>query len=86
MESLIIDQAALLESSFHSGSVTYDGLIYLMFSFEKGAVVPLYIGKTETLGKNQNLSEITIAITITHTSSFPSTNAINNITWTLNCS
>jgi len=57
MGSLIIDQAALLESSFNSGSGNYDGLIYFMFSFEKGEVVPLYIGKTETLGKNQNLSE-----------------------------
>ena len=57
MENLIIDQAALLESSFHSRSANYDGLIYLMFSFEKGEVVPLYIGKTETLGKNENLSE-----------------------------
>ena len=57
METLIIDQTTLLESSFHSCSANYDGLIYLMFSFEKGEVVPLYIGKTETLGKNENLSE-----------------------------
>jgi hypothetical protein len=47
---------ATLEDDWSSRARKYDGMLYNMLTKEEGHVIPLYIGKTETLGKQGNLS------------------------------
>ena len=61
MEKLVISQTDLLVQDWEQQSFAYDGLIYMMFRKEKNVagknvVVPLYIGKTETIGRRGDLS------------------------------
>jgi len=58
MEEMIIEATDQLVHDWQTGNNEFDGLIYLMFQKgPDGEVVPLYIGKTETMGKgDQNLS------------------------------
>ena len=57
MESLIISEVNKLVSDWETGTHQYDGLIYMMFLLRNDKVLPLYIGKTETIGKGKgNLS------------------------------
>jgi len=53
MEDLVIRETAKLINDYKSGRLEYDGLIYLMYTVrDKAEVVPLYIGKAETVGKS----------------------------------
>jgi len=56
MELLVIKQVELLIADKESANNIYDGLIYLMFYIEEGDVKPLYIGKTESQGRKNNIS------------------------------
>ncbi|QWV96095.1 hypothetical protein KP005_11960 [Geomonas nitrogeniifigens] len=58
MEALIVRETDKLVSDWRSGSKEYDGLIYLMYTARREEeIIPLYIGKTETIGKGDgNLS------------------------------
>jgi hypothetical protein len=56
MELLVIKQVELLIADKLNGKSIYDGLIYLMFYIEEGNVKPLYIGKTESQGRKNNIS------------------------------
>lgn len=53
METLVLAECDLLIGDWKSGRREYDGLIYLMYTNNNhNDVIPLYIGKTESLGKN----------------------------------
>ncbi len=57
MDTLIRAECAKLIDDWKQKAFEYDGLIYMMLAEEPEGVVPLYIGKSETLGKtNGNLS------------------------------
>jgi hypothetical protein len=58
MEELVLRETNVLVDDWRSGTLRYDGLIYMMFSRSStGGILPLYIGKAETLGKGDgNLS------------------------------
>ena len=56
MEDLIVKEAKKLVLDFQNGKNQYEGLIYIMYSFNTNEISPLYIGKTEKLGKTSNLS------------------------------
>lgn len=56
MENLVITEVSKLIKDYNSNNFEYDGLIYLMYFQNKERLIPLYIGKTETVGKNFNLS------------------------------
>jgi hypothetical protein len=57
MESLMRDLGRKLIDQHSTSNVTHDGILYMMLSRERGKLVPLYIGKTETFGKrDRNLS------------------------------
>jgi hypothetical protein len=57
MESLVISEVDKLVSDWESSVHQYDGLIYMMYLLRKDKVLPLYIGKTETIGRGEgNLS------------------------------
>ena len=57
MDTLIRAECAKLIDDWKQKAFTYDGLIYMMLVEEPEGVVPLYIGKTETIGKGEgNLS------------------------------
>jgi hypothetical protein len=57
MEALVIREVRKLLDDYESREGRYEGLIYLMFWLSDGAILPLYIGKTETLGRGSgNLS------------------------------
>ena len=58
MEQFVISTAEKIVSDWKLHNQVYEGLIYLMFRKDpKGRIIPLYIGKTETYGKNAgNLS------------------------------
>jgi hypothetical protein len=52
MEELVRRECRKLIDDWKAHEAKYDGLIYMMAYEESGEVVPLYIGKTETLGKS----------------------------------
>jgi hypothetical protein len=55
-DAKILAETDLLVADWKSGSHKYDGMIYMM-GWMEDAFIPLYIGKTETLGKGDgNLS------------------------------
>jgi hypothetical protein len=57
MESMIRTETDTLVHDWTNERDEFDGLIYMMFLKESEEVVPLYIGKTETIGKgDRNLS------------------------------
>ncbi len=58
MDALMLLQTALLVDDWKSKQNQYDGIIYMMFVPQtNGEILPLYIGKAETLGKRDgNLS------------------------------
>ena len=57
MEKLVRGECGKLIADWKAKAGAYDGLIYLMATEQDGQVVPLYIGKAETLGKgNGDLS------------------------------
>jgi hypothetical protein len=58
MEELILRETDLLVKDYSQGTRQYDGLIYMMHRRNAdGSIVPLYIGKAETIGRGQgNLS------------------------------
>lgn len=57
MESMVREETQKLVADWTSGLHRLDGLIYMMGHLQGTQFVPLYIGKTETLGKGQgNLS------------------------------
>ena len=51
MENLIIRQAGLILHDFELGSDRYEGLVYVMYWRKRGVAIPLYIGRTEKLGR-----------------------------------
>jgi len=55
-EVLISTICATLEDDWRRKAHEYDGMLYIMLTKERGQVIPLYIGKAETLGKQGNLS------------------------------
>ena len=56
-EETILTITDLLVSDWNSGIQQYDGMLYMMGWKQMGKFVPLYIGKTETIGKgDKNLS------------------------------
>ena len=57
MEKLILSETDKLVDDWKNEKDELDGLIYMMFLKDSGNVLPLYIGKAETIGKgNRNLS------------------------------
>lgn len=58
MEDLVLRETDRLVADWQQGRRCYDGLIYIMYRTDQdGRVIPLYIGKAETLGKGSgNLS------------------------------
>lgn len=57
MEQMIRSETDKLVDDWKSEKDEFDGLIYMMFLRDVGKVLPLYIGKAETIGKgNRNLS------------------------------
>jgi hypothetical protein len=57
MENLVVSEVDKLVSDWESGTHKYDGLIYMMYRLKKDKILPLYIGKTETIGRGEgNLS------------------------------
>lgn len=57
MNNLIITETKKLITDWEENKDKLDGLIYMMFIKENNKVIPLYIGKTETIGKgDRNLS------------------------------
>ena len=57
MEALVIAETAKLVEDWEGNARVYDGLIYFMGWREDDRFIPLYIGKTETLGRGKgNLS------------------------------
>jgi hypothetical protein len=55
-EELISTICSTLEDDWRRKAHAYDGMLYIMLTKERGQVIPLYIGKAETLGKQGNLS------------------------------
>ena len=53
MDNLVQTECAKLIDDWKQKAFAYDGLIYMMLVEEPEVVVPLYIGKTETLGKGE---------------------------------
>ena len=50
MDALMLRQTALLVDDWKSKQNQYDGIIYMMFAPQtNGEILPLYIGKAETL-------------------------------------
>lgn len=57
MEKLVIKEVNKAIEDYEKNTLTYDGLIYMMYKKENNSVIPLYIGKSEKFGKNnKNLS------------------------------
>jgi hypothetical protein len=56
METLLRREAGTVVADWECRTREYDGLVYLMFQKSGNEVLPLYIGKAETLGKSGNLS------------------------------
>ncbi|MBE1426272.1 hypothetical protein H4684_002937 [Desulfomicrobium macestii] len=53
METLVLAESDILIDDWKSGRGEYDGLIYLMYTISNhDDVIPLYIGKAESIGKN----------------------------------
>ena len=51
MENLVVSEVDKLVSDWEGNAHQYDGLIYMMYLLRNCKVLPLYIGKTETIGR-----------------------------------
>ncbi|PWK14254.1 hypothetical protein [Tumebacillus permanentifrigoris] len=51
MEALVIQEVNKVLQDYDEGTGHLDGLIYMMYWVQEGAVVPLYIGKSEKIGR-----------------------------------
>ena len=61
MEALIVTECDKLIDDWQRGTNRYDGLIYMMYKCSlDGEVIPLYVGKTETVGKRKSNLSINI--------------------------
>lgn len=56
MEKMVISEVNKVIDDFNNKSEVYDGLIYMMYKKSDNDIIPLYIGKSEKYGKNNNLS------------------------------
>ena len=56
MESRVISQTSILVDDILNKNDQFDGLIYMMFLRENDGIVPLYIGKAESKGRNNPIS------------------------------
>jgi len=56
MEAVILEETDKLVVDYQTGKNVFDGLIYIMYRKDGSTLVPLYIGKTETIGKANDLS------------------------------
>tara|TARA_B100002003_G_scaffold17150_1_gene14222 strand:- start:122 stop:646 length:525 start_codon:yes stop_codon:yes gene_type:complete len=57
MEQMVCSESDKLVDDWENEKDEFDGLIYMMFLRDLSKVLPLYIGKAETIGKrNRNLS------------------------------
>ena len=56
MESVVIDQVSLVLEDYIKSNGVYDGLIYMMYWKDNQIIIPLYIGKSEKIGRIGNLS------------------------------
>jgi 5'-nucleotidase len=56
MEQMVLSVTDQLVEEWESGSKRFDGMLYMMGWRRSGRFVPLYIGKTETKGRGDNLS------------------------------
>jgi len=54
MDALIRAECAKLIDDWKQKTFAYDGLIYMMLAEEPEGVVPLYIGKAETIGMGEH--------------------------------
>jgi hypothetical protein len=64
MELLMRRLGQQLINEFRQKAIMHDGILYLMFRREEDAVIPLYFGKAEILGKGEanlsaNISDLT---------------------------
>ena len=50
--------ARTLRKDFEDQTGLYDGILYMMYRIEKDRPIPLYIGKTEKIGKKKKLSSL----------------------------
>jgi hypothetical protein len=57
MDALIVNEVSKVIGDYASGKNEYEGLVYMMYWKDGSDVIPLYIGKSEKLGKSKNLSE-----------------------------
>ena len=70
MEALIRSECTKLVVDWKQKAFTYDGLIYMMLLEEAGNLIPLYIGKAETIGKGAGNLSANIKNIETDTSKF----------------
>jgi hypothetical protein len=57
MNELIIEKVWKVHDSYYDeNEISADGLIYLMYKKQRGIVIPLYIGSTQTVGRSGNYS------------------------------
>lgn len=56
MENAVITEAKKVINDYQVGLNHYDGLIYMMFLVQENTPIPLYVGKTEKIGRNGGLS------------------------------
>lgn len=63
MEALVRERMEVLRGDHRAGSTQYDGLIYMMYRESDAGLIPLYIGKANTIGVkgglSANLNEVT---------------------------
>ena len=58
MEEFVIRETNTLVRDYNGRNKCFDGLIYIMLKKDSSKrIIPLYIGKAETVGKNGNLWE-----------------------------
>ena len=70
MDNLIRVECAKLIEDWKQKAFAYDGLIYMMLAEEPDSVVPLYIGKAETIGKGEGSLSANIKGIETNTRNF----------------
>lgn len=54
MEELVISEVEKVLMDYKNKTSEYDGLIYMMYRVNDNSVIPLYIGKSEKFGRNDN--------------------------------
>jgi hypothetical protein len=56
MESLVIHEVEKVINDYNAEKREYDGVIYMMLWKDSDLIIPLYIGKSEKIGRNGSLS------------------------------